>query len=409
MSDVNPCISEDIWFKIFTELPVKTLGKCRCVCKSWHSLIISSSFMAAHLKHYTQNNANSLILYKKKSENPCYEQCVLFRDSAQLMDGNSTVHSSTFPVAVCEWPYFQLLGSVNGLLCISDDAYIRTSSRILIWNPILEKCIKLPMAMASLRDRISVLGFGYDCRKSDHRVVRIYYSKKETPVVEVFSVQERTRRIICADYLVQNSITHLTFANCFVNGVIHWFTWDAENRPLRAKTLLRFNVTEEKFDMMELPETIINMGESKNDSDFGVFEYQGMLSVSLYNAVHRQGTDISDRCQIWVQREYNNASSWFKILDVRPLPGISHTGPVQYLGKNGELLGFTKKHSDELVYYDPRTGHIKELGHRSSFSTRFSAYSESLVFLDQQISDYIDDSAEREWYIQAISVILSIP
>ncbi|XP_074302839.1 F-box protein At5g48550-like [Silene latifolia] len=368
LSDVNPYLSQDIWFEILKNLPVKTLGKCRCVCKSWRSLIVSPSFMAAHLKHYTQNKANSLILYRKKSEKgyTYYEQCVQFRDSDQLKEQNSSP-----PASICDytWPYFHQFCSVYGLLCLFNNDNLGCSTPILIWNPIHEKCITLPRT--TIRDRVSVVGFGYDCRKSDHCVVLIYFSPTETPLVEVFSVQERTRRIISADYLVDNSIiTHgyVTSTNCFVNGFIHWFIWDSEFRP---KALLLFNVSDHKFDTMELLEAITHM---ENVESFSIFEHQGMLSVSHCY----WGT----RCQIWVKREYNDATSWFKIFDVISLPGLSPTVPMQYMGKNGE------KFSDGFRYFDMTAAPVKELGFRITQYMRFSAYSESLVFLDQEISDY---------------------
>ncbi|XP_074302813.1 F-box protein At5g48550-like [Silene latifolia] len=347
LSDVNPYLSQDIWFEILKNLPVKTLGKCRCVCKSWRSLVVSPTFMAAHLKHYTQNNANSLILYKKKSENGYYEHCVQFHDSDQLKEQNSTPTAS-----ICDytWPYSPLFCSVYGLLCLSGDNLC-----IFIWNPILERCITLPRT--TIWDRLSVVGFGYDCRKSDHRVVLIYFSPTESPLVEVFSVQERTRRIISADYLVDNSIIshgYVTSANCFVNGFIHWFISDFKFRP---KALLLFNVSDDKFDTMELPEAITNtefpaaITDIENIESFCIFEHQGMLSVSHCDPPHYWKI----RCQIWVKREYKDATSWLKILDFIPLPCFYPIVPItQYM--------------------------------------RFSAYSESLVFLDQEISDSIDDS-----------------
>ncbi|XP_074296842.1 F-box/kelch-repeat protein At3g23880-like [Silene latifolia] len=384
LSDVNPYLSQDISFEILKNLPVKTLGKCRCVCKSWRSLIVSPTFMTAHLKHYTQNNANSLILYEKKSENgyTYNEHCVQFRDSDKLKEQNS----------ICDytWPYFHQFCSVYGLLCLFNNDNLC----ILIWNPILEKCITLPRT--TIRDTVSVVGFGYDCRKSDHRVVVIYFSSTETPLVEVFSVQERTRRIISADYLVDNSIIshgYLTSANCFVNGFIHWFFWDIKFRP---KALLLFNVSDDKFETMELPEAITIMEKVES---FSIFEHQGMLSVSHCNLLHYWKI----RCQIWVKREYNDATSWLKIMDVMPLPGLSHTLPLHYKDKNGELIEFTKKFSDGAMYLDmTNNGHLKELGFRiTQYTTRLSAYSESLVFLDQDISDYTDDYAQLRWYLLA--------
>ncbi|XP_074296834.1 F-box/kelch-repeat protein At3g23880-like [Silene latifolia] len=312
LSDVNPYLSQDIWFEILKNLPVKTLGKCRCVCKSWRSLIVSPTFISAHLKHYTQNNANSLILYKKKSENgyTYNEHCVQFRDSDKLKEQNS----------ICDytWPYFHQFCSVYGLLCLFNNDNLC----ILIWNPILEKCITLPRT--TIRDTVSVVGFGYDCRKSDHRVVVIYFS-------------------IMAILLPRIVLSM---------GLFIGFFWDIKFRP---KALLLFNVSDDKFETMELPEAITIMEKVES---FSIFEHQGMLSVSHCDLLHYWKI----RCQIWVKREYNDATSWLKILDVMPLPGLSHTLPLHYKDKNGELIELTKKFSDGAMYLDKTNGHLKELG-----------------------------------------------
>ncbi|XP_074302835.1 F-box protein At3g07870-like [Silene latifolia] len=238
MSDINPCISEDIWFEILKELPVKTLGKCRCVCKSWHSIIVSASFIAAHLKHYTGNDTNSLILYKGSDE-----RYILFRDLAQLKKGNK-LHTSDFPFVVpvhnltfC----FKFVGSVNGLLCVSDSRYLSPTDRILLWNPLIQKSIKL--SKSTFTGEKSVVGFGYDYRRNDHLLVKISYWGINMPLVEVYSVQGRTWRTISSKYLVDNLINNISSLHCFCNGIIHWLTTqEAEINSSLRKWLLLFDV-----------------------------------------------------------------------------------------------------------------------------------------------------------------------
>ncbi|KAH9611266.1 hypothetical protein KSS87_008939, partial [Heliosperma pusillum] len=46
MSDLNKHITDEVWSEILKRLPVKSLGQCRCVCKPWNSLIVSSPFIA---------------------------------------------------------------------------------------------------------------------------------------------------------------------------------------------------------------------------------------------------------------------------------------------------------------------------------------------------------------------------
>ncbi|XP_074296781.1 F-box/kelch-repeat protein At3g06240-like [Silene latifolia] len=384
MSDVNLYISQDIWFEILKNLPVKTLGKYRCVCKSWHSLIVSPSFMTAHLKHYTRNDANSVILYNKivkNSESREFEQISIFRDLDMLKQGNR-LHTSTRPLIL---PRISFVGSVNGLVCVFESNYFGPKDHILIWNPIIQKSIKLPKS--TFGGRYSVVGFGYDCHRNDYRVIKISHLDGNTPFVEVYSVQERIWKSICAKYLVDNSIILVSFSSCFCNGVIHWqiLNEKAGMSSSRRVCLLLFNVTEERFAMTELPEEI----EKSKSIVFGIFEYHGMLSMSLCDYLLWGSLNTLTKCQIWVKRDYNVESSWCKLLNVCDYTffGYSHKGPIQYLGPNKELIGFVKESNGQIVSYDPKTCQITELGLRVSESTKFSAFSESLVLLDQKIED----------------------
>ncbi|XP_074296873.1 F-box/kelch-repeat protein At3g06240-like [Silene latifolia] len=389
MSDVNPCISEDIWFEIFKKFPVKTLGKCRCVCKSWHSLIISSSFMAAHFKHYTQNETNSLILYKHIAESSKFgstdfEQISLFRDFDMMKQGNR-LHTSIFPFIVPQtFPScFYFVGSVNGLLCVSDSSHLRPRDRILIWNPLIQKSVKLPES--NFTTALSVVGFGYDCLRNDHRVVKISYSDTKKPLVEVYSVQERTWRTISAKYLVDNSIiNNVSASQCFHRGVIHWLLLSKNTGigPSLVECLLLFDVAEERFAKMELPKEIVKNG-SRN---FGIFEYGGRLSVSHCDYRVRN-MEFLAQCNIWVKRDDNVEGSWCKILRVINLHDYCHMCPIEYLGANEVLIGMDKENNGQLVSYDPKTRQITKLGFLVSESTKFSAYSESLALLDQKIDD----------------------
>ncbi|KAL9240033.1 hypothetical protein vseg_014296 [Gypsophila vaccaria] len=316
MSDVNPCFPDDTWIEILKCLPVKTLGICRCVCKSWHSLVISETFMSSHLKHYTQNQANSLLLHKGKSSK-CftdreYEECTIYLDSAKLIQGNS-LHTSVFPFILSDawWPSFQLAGSVHGLLCLFDD------SCVFVWNPLLKKCVKLPASTST--EENPVLGFGFDATKNDHRVVKISCcrgkdeSTTTPPSVEVYSVQKRTWKIICSDFFINNSFHDISTTHCFLNGAIHWLTHEPKvgfSSPI-SKHLLLFNIVEETFDKMELPEDILEM----RTGYFGIFEHQRKLAVSLCDYQCWE-FEISFRCQIWIKQDYNVEDSWRRILNV---------------------------------------------------------------------------------------------
>ena len=46
-----PAVNEDLLVSIFIRLPVKSLLRFKCVCKSWYSLINSPIFIGLHLNN----------------------------------------------------------------------------------------------------------------------------------------------------------------------------------------------------------------------------------------------------------------------------------------------------------------------------------------------------------------------
>ncbi|XP_074302838.1 F-box/kelch-repeat protein At3g23880-like [Silene latifolia] len=410
MSDVNPYISQDIWFEIFKELPVKILGKCRCVCKSWHSLIVSPTFMAAHLNHYTQNDANSLLLYRKISLNISqHEQYCFFLDSGRIPLQLSHTSICPFNVFYDSQHCSFFVGSINGLICLSDDGYLGPTIQIMLWNPFLRKTINLPLSMAAtidLDDQTSVLGFGYDSKKNDHRVVKISYSRGNhefNPLVEVYSVWDRIWRNIPSDYLVGHSIPMVSSSQCFINGVVYWLT--SENYVIDnssfGKWIVSFDIVEETFEKIELPNKILNSWKG----EFGILEYKTKLSLS--HCEYQRDMDamvIGAIVHIWVKEE----KSWCLILNIA-INDYIHMGPIDYLGRNGELFGFARATDKMLILCDILMTKTRlrftlgirhfvmkeflELGLHQDASTKFAAFTESLVLLDDQNTDVCTNDA----------------
>ncbi|XP_074273322.1 F-box/kelch-repeat protein At3g23880-like [Silene latifolia] len=393
MSDIDKEISEEIWIEILKLLPVKDLGKCRVVCKPWDSLIVSPSFINAHLKYYSQNAANTLILYKQFSNPPeKQEQYTLFRDSGEDKEANNlkVCHSFSCPFMATKTGYhFRVVGCVNGLVCLSDDLFGYTYT-VLLWNPLIHKYIKLPVPLAtyqvSVGAYICMLGFGYDSKRGDHKVVRLVYLRDKNhldttpPKVELYSVQDKRWRWVCADYLVDICVCDIKWSQCFLNGNIHWVAWerDAKTKVFEKNCLLLFDVEGERFKKMKLPEHLIKV----NTLNLSVCEHDGKLSV-IYSQLKGgfSGKEM-ERCEIWVKNEYNVGTSWCQVISLDLGSNIG-LGWVQCLRKSGEVLGFTKKGT--LVSYDPSTKQSKRLGFRGrwrSWST--CAFTESLVLLDKK-------------------------
>ena len=69
--------------------------------------------------------------------------------------------------------YAYLVGSCNGLLCLTDSwRYSLGNNAIYLWNPSIRKYKRLPGTCLSYSDCFE-LGFVYDFQNNDYKVVRI--------------------------------------------------------------------------------------------------------------------------------------------------------------------------------------------------------------------------------------------
>ncbi|CAL5406742.1 unnamed protein product [Camellia sinensis] len=188
MSDYLP---EEVWIRnILTTLSIKTLLRCRSVCKSWYSRITSPSFISAHLNRNKQEDP-PLLLLRHCSERPRKEHFSIHHDNPTLDD----YAELDFPFHSVNW-YFRIVGSCNGVVCLSNDhvCYVRT---IILWNPSIRKSFNLPRPNVVFQTHgpfMHSIGFGFDLTNHECKVVRVTYVEDDDghhtvpPEVELYSL-----------------------------------------------------------------------------------------------------------------------------------------------------------------------------------------------------------------------------
>ncbi|KAK1366513.1 hypothetical protein POM88_042074 [Heracleum sosnowskyi] len=170
LNGTSHCPIESI-FEILLRLPIKPLLRCRCVCKSWCSLIDSKKFVDKHLQRNTECSPDSEIVFRAHSE-------------------------------VCLW---------------------QNDIDILLWNPATRKVRVLPtptnvpipfMLMGS-----DAVGFGYDHLNDDYKVVRFVDSQIQGIMVTVYSLKRNswTR----AETITNRIRLRMNFG-FFNNGALYW-------------------------------------------------------------------------------------------------------------------------------------------------------------------------------------------
>ncbi|PRQ57328.1 putative F-box domain-containing protein [Rosa chinensis] len=187
--------------EILARLPVKSLMRFRCVCKSWRALISQSHFVTKHFTYATQGITEStsrLLFSTSPVESIDYEALKDLNDA----DSHLAIRKLKFPVMFPDSSITTITGSCNGLICVDVDL-----EGIAIWNPCAGESNVLPKRTD-------------DCTHDDYKVVRGHNYRvrgSEETVVQVFSSKSgswRTHEGL--DYF------NLAGRGYLLNGVLHW-------------------------------------------------------------------------------------------------------------------------------------------------------------------------------------------
>ncbi|XP_058217490.1 F-box protein At3g07870-like [Rhododendron vialii] len=135
MSDYLP---QDVLIDILTRLPAESLVRLTPVCKSWHSLITSPKFISHHLHRTASNPDNNRLLVRYRTDIPKQDHYSL------VLDGNDSFRQlKTF-----DYPFdsvgYSVVGSCNGVICLSDDQEYGYMDDMFLWNPSIRKFFAIP-------------------------------------------------------------------------------------------------------------------------------------------------------------------------------------------------------------------------------------------------------------------------
>ncbi|KAL2251273.1 F-box protein CPR30 [Sesamum indicum] len=365
MADYFPT---ELLIEILLRLPVKSLIRFTAVCKSWHALITSPSFISSHLS----NTRNHTLLARRYDKHDKRERYSLLEVAE---GGPFAVKSSSelgFPFK-SQIGYFRIVGSCDGLVCLSDDFFANPSQPVILWNPSVRNHVILPKPTINpTAPHIFVLGFGVAAH--DYKVVRLVYCRKLDdfgfilpPQIEVFSLKTgRWRRVRRVDVRLQ--VLEFMWCQTFLNGVVHWIAYESTNDDSTRSSILAFRVGDEVFDEMKLPtelarEPVTNLCISLIGESLGVLKY------------YREAGNES--CDVWMMKEYGAEESWTKLYRIDLFNGIEK---VVAFWKNGEAL--VALQGLELAAYNQETKQTKELGiYGTTRSFYVDNYVESLLLM----------------------------
>ncbi|KAI3494940.1 hypothetical protein L1887_37001 [Cichorium endivia] len=222
--------------EIVKRLPVKSLVQFRSVSKVWKSLIDGFEFIKAHsIRHHTQPQ-HMLVWYGDPVETVKY---VCFVDDDTFPQQS---YIPTLPPSVKQLNLPTVIGSSHGLVCFYGLDPEFTTKMAVIWNPWIRKSIAVPVVGEPS------VGFGVCPVTCDPKIVAITQSQ-DFNHCEVMVYTLSSGKWNPSNNLPTKPIRD-AWSPVVTNRFIYWIA------GLNLNMIMSFDVTNEKFEVMDLPDTV---------------------------------------------------------------------------------------------------------------------------------------------------------
>ncbi|GMN53853.1 hypothetical protein TIFTF001_022980 [Ficus carica] len=339
--------TEIIAEEILPRLPLQTLTRFKCVSKLWNSHI-SSPYFVRHLNP----------IFRCMNETNGQELFFLLRDNRLIkLEHVPQMHRCC---------YVRPIGSCNGLTCFVSDLDKIT----VVWNPYTQQHpiqITAPLS-GRYDDRELCAAIGHDARTGDYKVLLVWYGSRSGNIAaaDVYSLKTRQWKPINI-----NGETGVLFRNhadsdlristrqpqCLADGRrIHWLATRvdrhgnsaAENCRRRRRMLMSFDVSDEVFRLMNLPECLADVNgcaDRNNHQHVELATLVGNDLVSIFEYDKESRTDYF----MWVMLEYGCEDSWTKYKIGLGEPGGK---PLGYMNKSKFLISWSY---GKVLLYDTVT------------------------------------------------------
>ncbi|KAF5481009.1 hypothetical protein F2P56_001705 [Juglans regia] len=357
-------LPRDLVLYILSRLPLSSLVQLRSVCRGWRMLAQDLDLVNMHNTICMDENNPCLIFHSYCSPR---DHQLYFVDFPACSHGKEKVKRFQVPFREA-LPKFDVLGSSNGLLCLSDS--LQNVDALYVYNPFIGNYIDLPKSTQYPNQQVA-FGFGFHPTTKEYKVIKIVYYRRAVtfyryPVasayvrdseVQIFTLGSSTWRSLGKagyHYLYRCS------SQVLVNGRPHWVTWPLKHHQ-RMK-IVSFDLADEQF--REVPSTPLK------GTTYQLVVLGGCLSAAVYL---NSGT-----LEIWVMREYDVEESWIKKLNIRAhIPKGLKEDIANQLFKNSNIIRkgrfvrvlcllktdeiLLEYKSRVLVSYDSKSGEFKEL------------------------------------------------
>lgn len=226
------------------------------------------------------------------------------------------------------------------------------------------------------------VGFGFDPRSNDFKVVRVF-NESYSQYVVLYSLNSGSWREIKADVNMLRRFHPTSRTTTYVNEMFFW--WMSEKNDNR---IVGFDFSDEVFSTTPLPDANVVGNYDLWWSALNVLN--GSIAMTLFHCTKERKMYYD----IWVLLELGVKESWTKLFTIKP---SSHLGRPLGFWKNGEL--FMVNIERQLVLYDPFTHTTKNLQLDGTTETRqVVLYTQSSVTNKRKILGYERKSFLEVWF-----------
>ncbi|XP_018853295.2 F-box/kelch-repeat protein At3g23880-like [Juglans regia] len=395
---MNNHFPEDLLLHILVWLPVISLSRFKCVCKSWYAFISDQTFIYEHLLH-TQSPSN-------RNKNAFF--LVNRRDKITSKHVVSTLSHETLQVSLAQVPLpspysgiinkkveIFIVGSCDGLVCLHDNCGLNT----LLWNPATKETKVVPVSNlpglpANYSARPNGIGFGFDAKTHNYKIIRNFRFFENYPNLDMYEmalIDEYQMGVMFYSEVYSlrtdswTQVDNLPFCiwNAFggmktnLNGIGNWWASDSD-----WEGIVSFDVAKEVFLITPMPNDSLIYNGYRYDVEY--FLLNELVAVAI--SWKKRHAEWSPMCwDVWLLNEYGVRESWTKLFRVGPLTGICR--PLEFW--RNDIIFFEK--DGQLALYDVSTKEMMstinlQIDGDQVFSFQVISYMESLVSISGLIN-----------------------
>ncbi|OMO88540.1 hypothetical protein COLO4_20224 [Corchorus olitorius] len=306
--------------EILSWLPLKSIFKCRCVCKTWLQIISNPLFAKLHL---SRSPISILIHEKVPKREAGYLR--LYQVVEALDSGFIQIEETIFtPRLNLPDSSFILVDSCNGLVLLCGIEM----KLVCVCNPVLDEFITIKVPQEDKRTFNAFFCFGFSVKTNQYKVVQTFYVYGEGSKAELYTVGTGSWKSLGnAPYCSNLGYTRF---NTFLHGACHWVEYLNFNLNDQKIKIVCFDFENDMFRDLPSPP------QFKPEKDDLLM--LGVIEDSLCACCFREDSYQFD---IWVMKDYGVKESWtmqFRIEDTFfPYSRGDYYCPLILL-KNGRML-----------------------------------------------------------------------